>query len=247
MIKQVFILSLLLSASSIVAANLFIAKTLTASTVTESTITESSTTVNTVIDKNTPEVEFSSPSTQSEGSVPSRKTLSNALVSSPLTLVGSAKFSVLFWDIYQSSLYTSSGSFFGIEYLNKGDTANKVNQTQPNDNKTEQLPLLFEIEYLRDITQQDLISRTLEQWQHLNIDETDYNRFLPTLKSIWPDIKAGDSLALLVNDDSSHFYFNDDYIGTITQANFGPLFLAIWLSPDTSQPKLRKKLLGETN
>ncbi|MBU2891869.1 chalcone isomerase family protein [Colwellia sp. D2M02] len=159
------------------------------------------------------------------------KNLAKVLQQKPLTLVGSAKFSVLFWDIYHSHLYTPSG-----EYLVKSN----------NNGMTEKSPsLLFEIQYLRDITKQDLITRTIEQWQHLAITAEQYNKFIPVLEAIWPDIKTDDSLALLIDNNLSHFYFNGNHIGTIAHASFGPLFTAIWLDPNTSQPKLRAKLIGE--
>jgi hypothetical protein len=161
------------------------------------------------------------------------KNLSDALVETPLTLVGSAQFSVLFWDIYNSRLHTSSGKYSPTSSFNK---------TGATDRKS---PLLFEIEYLRDITKQDLISRTVEQWEHLAIEPTIYVDFIPLLEAIWPNIKAGDSLALWVDGTTSHFYFNGAHIGTVSQDNFGQLFTAIWLAPNTSQPKLRDKLIGE--
>lgn len=137
--------------------------------------------------------------------------------------VGSAKFSFLFWDIYQSILYTPSGRYLA------GQSAE---------------PVLFEIEYLTDISRDDLINRTIEQWQHLNISPSQYSPYIPKLKAIWPDIAAGDKLALLVSEQQATFYFNSAYIGAIAEPQFSEFFLAIWLSENTSQPALRSKLLG---
>jgi hypothetical protein len=160
------------------------------------------------------------------------KSLSETLLHSPLIEVGNAKFSVLFWDIYHSKLYTPTGNY------------NVENNT---DNLPIERPLLFKINYLKNISQQELINRTIEQWQHLGFKEAEFSPFIAQLKIIWPNIEAGDSLALLINKDSSSFYFNDQFIGTVSQKSFGQLFLAIWLSPYTSEPKLRQKLLGKLN
>ncbi|MBU2872117.1 chalcone isomerase family protein [Colwellia sp. E2M01] len=138
--------------------------------------------------------------------------------------VGSAKFSVLFWDIYNSTLYTPTGEYSYTEKANK---------------------LIFKIEYLKDISSADLIERTVEQWQHLNIPKAQYSAFIPRLQAIWPDISAGDSLAMLVENNTAIFYFNNDQIGMVEQPEFYQLFLDIWLSPKTSQAKLRSQLLGE--
>ena len=158
--------------------------------------------------------------------IPSKVTenLTVEAIESEFTKVGSALFSVLFWDIYNSTLYTESGKYI------KGSA---------------QQTIVFKIDYLKDITRDDLIERTVEQWQHLNISELEYQQFLPILTEIWPNISAGDSLTLFIKDEKSLFYFNDTYIGNVNHESFGPLFLSIWLSPKTSQKLLRKQLLGE--
>ena len=140
--------------------------------------------------------------------------------------VGKAKFSVLFWDIYNSALYTKSGS-----YLHQNSAES----------------LLFKIDYLKDITTEDLIERTVQQWQHLEVPESTYTPYISKLKAIWPNISAGDSLTLLVDNGKSVFYFNNEKIGAITAQEFSRLFLDIWLSPATSQAKLRSQLLGGNN
>lgn len=136
--------------------------------------------------------------------------------------VGRARFSVLFWDIYTSTLYTKSGNYY-------------------HDN----LPasLLFKIEYLKDITTEDLLERTIQQWEHLDIPESQYNPYISKLKAIWPNISAGDSLTMLVVKEKSIFYFNNVKVGVIPDQAFSKLFLDIWLSPETSQAQLRAQLL----
>jgi hypothetical protein len=138
--------------------------------------------------------------------------------------VGNATFSVLFWDIYNSTLYTKSGDYFHERSVE---------------------PLIFEIEYLKGITKEDLLDRTIEQWKHLKIPESEYGKFVLVLKGIWPDITSGDKLAMLVENKRSIFYFNEVAIGQIKEKEFSKLFLDIWLSPETSQKELRNHLLGE--
>jgi hypothetical protein len=142
-----------------------------------------------------------------------------------LMQVGSATLTFLFWDVYRSSLYTSTGDY-------------------PLDNN--QQVLVLKIDYLRDIDKAELIEQTIAQWQHLGLKEEDFNQFVPRLAEIWPDITAGDSLALLVNDKMGHFYLNNLSIGGIEDNNFSKIFIDIWLSKKTSQPRLRKQLIGKT-
>ncbi|MFD2166871.1 chalcone isomerase family protein [Thalassotalea euphylliae] len=137
-----------------------------------------------------------------------------------LKLVGETRFKVLFWDIYDSQLLTKTGTY------------------------DEQQSFMFEITYLKNISSEDLIERTVEQWQHIGIDAPLYETYLPKLAQFWPDIKKGDSLTMWVDEHSTAFYFNQELVGTIADSEFGNMFSAIWLSPKTSQPKLRKELLG---
>jgi hypothetical protein len=153
--------------------------------------------------------------------------LPNNLLSSvdtkPFLLLGETTFSILFWDLYKSQLLTTSGKY-------------------PVNVSTDKI--LFTINYLADISSDDLISRTVDQWQHLGIPSDKYINYLPKLKAMWPDIKEGDSLSLLIDQGRSVFYFNQQYIGVIKPSEFGQIFLAIWLSENTSEPNLRRELLG---
>ncbi|MDO6427605.1 chalcone isomerase family protein [Thalassotalea sp. 1_MG-2023] len=146
-------------------------------------------------------------------------------VKSELTQVGKATFSFMFWDIYDSKLYTQSGRY----------------------SSTSTQTLLLEIHYRKDITKDDLLANTVEQWQYLGFTKEKYDKYLDTLRELWPNIESGDSLSLLDDNKKSQFYFNDEQLGTIEDAEFADLFLAIWLSEKTSQPILRKRLIGEKN
>jgi hypothetical protein len=161
--------------------------------------------------------------TDAEG-IGEEKKLSEFLNTSSFITTGEATFSVLFWDLYKSRLKTTSGKY-PISFAKD--------------------QLIFEIEYFADISKEDLIKRTVEQWQHQNIPKEAYQPYISQLNSIWPAITEGDSLAILVKKDSSIFYFNNQRIGIIEDNFFGRLFIDIWLNKKTSQPSLRKQLLGD--
>jgi hypothetical protein len=152
------------------------------------------------------------------------KKLSEVLSFQEFITVGEATFSILFWDLYQSQLRTTSGRY-------------------PIFLESEQL--IFQIRYLTDISNDNLIMRTIEQWQHQGISKGIYQQYIEKLATIWPNIKKGDRLAMLMQKDKSVFYFNDQYIGAINDDVFGQLFVNIWLGDSTSEPSLRAQLLGE--
>jgi hypothetical protein len=62
---------------------------------------------------------------------------------------------------------------------------------------------------------------------------------------MWPDVREDDVLALEMSASGrSTFLLNGKPLGSIDDPEFGPSFLAIWLSPDTSRPELRRLLIG---
>jgi len=141
---------------------------------------------------------------------------------SELKKVGEAKLKVLFWDVYNSSLYSQTGAY-----------------------QAEQFPQALKINYLRDIDADDLIQRTQDEWQKLGIKKETFKQWIPLLTNIFPDIKKGDTLLLNVSEDQqSEFFFNGETIGKITDQTFGKSFLRIWLDENCSYPKVRNKLIG---
>ncbi len=139
-----------------------------------------------------------------------------------LQMVGQARLNVLFWPVYDSRLYSPDGSY---------SEATR--------------PLRLEIEYLRDVAAQDLVANTRREWQRLGTGAAEQEQWLASLERLWPDVGENDVLALVVDgQDKSTFLLNGRTLGTIDDPAFGPRFLAIWLSPDTSRPELRLALLG---
>jgi hypothetical protein len=152
-------------------------------------------------------------------------TFSGVTMAEPLAdlkKVGEAKLQVLFWDVYNSSLYSQTGEY-----------------------QVEIFPQALKIDYLRDIDAKDLIDRTQDEWEKLGIEKAKFSPWITLLTDIFPDIKKGDTLLLNVNENhQSEFFFNGKSIGQITDQTFGKSFLRIWLDENCSYPKVRKKLIG---
>ncbi|MFT6267717.1 MAG: hypothetical protein ACJAVV_000516 [Alphaproteobacteria bacterium] len=139
-----------------------------------------------------------------------------------LKKVGDAKLKVLFWDIYNSSLYSQTGEY-----------------------QAEQFPQALKIDYLRDVGAKDLIQRTQDEWGKLGIKQELFHPWIPLLSDILPNIKKGDTLLVSVNEhQQSEFFFNGQTIGKITDVTFGISFLRIWLDENCSYPKVRDTLIG---
>lgn len=140
-----------------------------------------------------------------------------------LQKVGQAKLAVLFWDIYDSALYTANGRYHAEIY-----------------------PQALEIIYLRDVEASDLIEKTQEEWKKLGIKDENAANWLIAIAEIFPNIKEGDNLTLVVNSaKQSEFFLNSVPIGIVKDPAFGPNFLRIWLDERSSHPKVRNKLIGK--
>ncbi|MCC2606997.1 chalcone isomerase family protein [Planctobacterium marinum] len=141
-----------------------------------------------------------------------------------MQLVGEGKLSVLFWDIYEARLYSANGIY-----------------------QSDQFPVALKLTYLRDFSKQQLIEETVKQWQKLGFyDEQKVLAWTAELQQLWPDVKRQQSLTLYIDEAQiSYFYFNDEQLGTLSDQQFARAFLAIWLSPNTSAPDVRKQLIGQ--
>ncbi|MCE2597068.1 chalcone isomerase family protein [Motilimonas cestriensis] len=141
---------------------------------------------------------------------------------SDLKKVGSGQMEWLFFSLYDASLYSETGTY-----------------------QSNRFPIALQIKYHKQIDKKHLLEATQEQWQHLGIDNKQQNDWLMLLNQIWPDVNSGDELTFVVQADASNmFYFNNEPIGKIEDGAFSAAFLAIWLSENTSRPKLRQQLIG---
>jgi hypothetical protein len=137
----------------------------------------------------------------------------------------------LFWTIYKAELFRA------------GEIApvNDINVVLDKDKNEKAL----KIEYYKSINKRDLIDATIDQWKHLGYQQSSIDKWSQPLENIWPDVEPGNTLTLSVQKNGhSQFFYNGLPIGAIEHQDFGDAFLSIWLSENTSEPKLRQKLLG---
>ena len=131
--------------------------------------------------------------------------------------LGEGEMHYMFWTIYSAELFSSATT---------GEQALKI-------------------EYQKSIDRQALIDATEDQWNQLGYTKQNINAWLEPLNTLWPNVEPGNTLTIIVSEDqTSRFYFDDQPIGVVNDKEFGQAFLSIWLSENTSEPKLRKQLLG---
>jgi hypothetical protein len=149
----------------------------------------------------------------------------NAVAVPELATVGEGSYRYLFWQLYDARLATQSGQF---------------------ESYSQSTPLLLELSYKRDISKQQFIDATVDEWQKLgHSSEAQQQQWAAQLQILWQDVKEGDRLAALLLDDGRvQFYFNGTETGVLEDTAFGAAFFDIWLHPDTSAPKLRRQLIA---
>lgn len=144
-------------------------------------------------------------------------------VTAQLKTVGKGEMSWLFMDIYQASLHSADGRYVPQKY-----------------------PQALQISYQRSFKKEELIKATAKEWEKMNISSELYKPWLAQILGLWPNINSGDTLTFLVaKNGQGAFYHNDRLLGDIKNPDLTSAFLDIWLSENTSEPYLRRQLIGE--
>jgi hypothetical protein len=140
-------------------------------------------------------------------------------------LAGQTRLVVFGFNIYDAKLWTDT-AFSAANY------------------GTESFAL--ELRYLRNFSGESIAERSLKEMRKLGVVNDDLAaQWLQIMKKTFPDIKKGDRLIGVHRPDgSASFVLNGKLIGQWKDPEFSRLFFGIWLSPKTSEPKMREALIG---
>jgi hypothetical protein len=118
--------------------------------------------------------------------------------------------------------------------------------TRPNPNQLTQLPFALELTYARDFNGSSIADRSIDEIKKLGIGSAEQHQaWRSRMQAIFPNVRSGDRIRGIHRPGSgASFMHNDRPIGSIDDAEFARAFFAIWLDPKTSEPLLRKELLG---
>ena len=110
----------------------------------------------------------------------------------------------------------------------------------------EREPLALELQYARSLQGKLIAERSLVEMQRFGaVAEADAARWLVSMTQLFPNVTQGDRLTGLHRPgEAARFYFNGSLRGEVREPDFARRFFSIWLSPQTSEPKLRQALLG---
>ena len=104
----------------------------------------------------------------------------------------------------------------------------------------------LELIYARSLSGEKIAERSLDEMKRQGpIDAAAGERWLGSMKQMFPDVKAEDRITgLNLPGTGARFYVNGKVRGEPRDTDFARLFFGIWLSPRTSEPALRESLLG---
>ena len=142
------------------------------------------------------------------------------------SLAGQAKLSFWGFEVYQATLWVAPG-------FSASSCADQA--------------FALELAYLRDFSGADIAKRSLaEMARQAPIRADQAARWGDQMRALFPDVKAGERLTgIHLSGVGARFVFNGRPLGEIADPEFARLFFGIWLSPQTSEPKLRLALLQQ--
>ena len=107
-------------------------------------------------------------------------------------------------------------------------------------------PLALELQYLRNLVGKQIAERSLKEMRRQrDLSDDEAARWLTAMTQVFPDVKDGDRITgLMVPGLGARFAINGIVKGDIRDLEFARLFFGIWLSDKTSEPALRRALLG---
>ena len=139
-----------------------------------------------------------------------------------LELLGESRLRVLFWEIYDVSLYATNGVY------------------------DPEKSFALSLTYLRGFSGSDIARRSIDEIRSQGFaDETVLASWMAKLDAIFPDVVEGDQITGISQpSEGTRFFLNGALIGAITDQNLSRRFFDIWLSEKTSEPGVRESLLG---
>jgi len=108
----------------------------------------------------------------------------------------------------------------------------------------------IEINYKMNFSQENLVKRTVEEIKRIQ-NITDQNELIVyhrEFMKIFLEVKKGDcKVAVFSPQKGVELFYNHKSVGKITKPKLARYFVDIWLSKNSSYPKMTKTILGESN
>lgn len=105
-------------------------------------------------------------------------------------------------------------------------------------------PLALALTYRRRLSGKAIAASSVAEMRRLGaVDDATLARWGEALERLFPDVGPGDRLIGHHDGRRARFLFNERELGSVDEPGFADRFFAIWLSPETRAPALRRALL----
>lgn len=139
--------------------------------------------------------------------------------------VGTARLKVWGFEVYDAQLWATA-EFSAPDYV--------------------RTPFALQLRYLRNFEGQAIAERSIKEMRGIgSLTDTQATQWLGQMRAIFPNVRKGDRLLGLHQPGvGASFMFNGKPVGELRDPEFARLFFGIWLSGQSSQPHMRRELLG---
>jgi len=139
-------------------------------------------------------------------------------------LIGEGTLKVLMWEVYDLRLYTDGTAF------------------------TWQDKFMLEFDYSRELKKESVVDASLKEFKlQPNVTDKDIKAWEMYLEQVIQPVKQGEKATIQwVPDGQIIFHYEGSKPAVIENEKFARAFFNIWLGEQTSRPKLRSQLLGDS-
>ncbi|MEY3969256.1 MAG: hypothetical protein RI968_415 [Pseudomonadota bacterium] len=149
-----------------------------------------------------------------------------------LTPVGQGSLRFLGLRIYEASLFSVPNA------------TGESKLTAPN--QVFNQPFVLQIHYARSISLEQLAERSIKEMEGLGlVPKSSREQWLAHLFKSFRAVNSGDRITGVFRPNrGASFYLNGVLVHEVADPQFAEAFFRIWLDPKTSEPSLRRALLG---
>lgn len=105
----------------------------------------------------------------------------------------------------------------------------------------------LKITYKRSFTSNELANVSVDEMEKIQGKKLQRQEIVTSLSALLSDVQPDDYLiSRHVPGEGAQFYNRDGFIGRLSDPDLAQAFFDIWLHPDTSQPRLRRDLMGNS-
>jgi Chalcone isomerase-like len=108
-------------------------------------------------------------------------------------------------------------------------------------------PFALELRYARRFEGAVIAERSIAEMRRTApVDDMQARAWQSTMTLAFPDVVAGDRLTgVYPADGTARFFHNARPTASVSDAEFARRFFGMWLTPTTSEPALRRRLIGQ--